>query len=122
MAEPAARFIRLCLDEDVPPAVAVALRRRGFDAVSGHERGRRGRTDPEQLAYAAGDGGALFTFNAADFLRLHRDWIDSGHTHSGIIVAEQAPVGQLTRRLLKLLNSITADEMRNQIYWLPGVG
>jgi len=30
-------FIRLYLDENVHPAVAVALRTRGFDAVSAHE-------------------------------------------------------------------------------------
>ncbi|MFZ2421306.1 MAG: hypothetical protein WA029_09175, partial [Anaerolineae bacterium] len=25
------------------------------------------------------------------------------------------------RRLLHLLNRVTADEMRNQVYWLPGL-
>ncbi len=121
MTGSAALFIRLYLDEDVPPAVATALRRRGFDAVSAHETARWGRTDPEQLAYAAADGRALFTFNAADFLRLHREWLACGRPHGGIIIAEQSPVGEITRRLLKLLNRVTADEMCGQIYWLPGV-
>ena len=78
MAESAARFIRLYLDEDVAPAVAVAIRRRGFDAISVHELGRRGQSDSEQLAHAAADDQTLFTFNAADFLRLHRAWIEQG--------------------------------------------
>lgn len=121
MAESAVLFIRLLLDEDVSPAVAVAVRRRGFDAISVHELGRRGRSDLEQLAHAAADDRALFTFNAADFLRLHREWIEQGRPHGGIIVAEQAAVGETTRRLLKLLNRVTADEMHSQIYWLPGV-
>ena len=121
MAEAAPLFIRLYLDEDVAPVVAAALRRRGFDAISVHDLARWGRSDREQLAYAAADGRALFTFNAADFLRLHREWLASGRSHGGIIVAEQAPVGEITRRLLKLLNRVTADEMCGQIYWLPGV-
>lgn len=120
MAESAALFIRLYLDEDVSPAVAVAIRRRGFDAISVHELGRWGRSDSEQLAYAAADDRTLFTFNTADFLRLHREWIAEGRPHGGIIVAEQAVVGETTRRLLKLLNRVTVDEIRSQVYWLPG--
>lgn len=119
MTTAAALFVRLCLDEDVHPDVAAAVRKHGFDAISVHELGRRGRSDPEQLAYAATDGRALFTFNTADFLRLHREWIEQGRAHAGIIVATQAPVGEITRRLLGLLNRVTADEMGGQIYWLP---
>ena len=48
----------------------------------------------------------------ADFLRLHRAWIEQGRPHGGIIVAEQAAVGETTRRLLKLLNRVTLDGMR----------
>jgi predicted nuclease of predicted toxin-antitoxin system len=120
MAELAGLFIRLYLDEDVHPGVATAVRRRGFDALSTHELGRWGRSDPEQLAYAAAEGRALFTFNAVDFLRLHQAWLEAGRSHWGIIIAEQAPVGEITRRLLRFLNNVTADEMCDQIYWLPG--
>lgn len=112
-------FIRLYLDEDVAPAVADAIRRRGFDALSVHEMRRWGCSEPEQLAYAAAQGRVLFTFNADDFTRLHREWLAAGQPHEGIIVAEQAPVGEITRRLLRLLNRIAADEMHNQLYWLP---
>jgi len=111
-------FIRLYLDEDVQRGVAAALRGRGFDAISAHEVGRWGRSDAEQLAYAAADQRALFTFDAADFLRLHRRWIESGRPHGGISVSAQAPIGEVARRLLNLLNRVAADEMRDQIYWL----
>lgn len=118
MAAPSPLFIRLYTDEDVHRAVAVALRMRGFDAVSVHEGGRWGLSDAEQLAYAAADKRALFTFNAVDFLHLHREWIGAGRSHWGIIVSEQLPTGEVTRRLLQLLNRVTADEMRGQVYWL----
>jgi predicted nuclease of predicted toxin-antitoxin system len=114
-------FIRLYLDEDVHLGLAAALRMRSFDAISAHELGRWGLSDAEQLAYAAADARALFTFNTADFLRLHREWLSTGRPHWGIIVSEQTPIGDITRCLLNLLNRVTADEMRDQFYWLQSL-
>jgi predicted nuclease of predicted toxin-antitoxin system len=121
MAVTPSLFIRLYLDEDVHPAVAVALRARGFDAVSAHEVGRRGVSDAEQLTCAATDGRALLTFNAVDFLNLHRESLETERSHWGIILCEQASVGEVVRRLLQLLNRVAADELCNQIYWLSGL-
>ena len=111
-------FIWLYLDEDVQRGVAVALRGRGFDTVSAHEVGRKGLSDAEQLAYAAAGERALVTFNVDDFLCLHREALESGRPHWGVILSEQAPIGEVTRRLLNLLNRVTADEIRDQVYWL----
>ncbi|MBI2559710.1 MAG: DUF5615 family PIN-like protein, partial [Planctomycetes bacterium] len=41
--------IKLFLDEDVPLAVALALRKRGYDVVHVQELGRKGKPDSEQL-------------------------------------------------------------------------
>lgn len=120
MEAPSLLFIRLYLDDDVHRGVAAALRLRGFDAVSVHDLGRWGYSDDDQLTYATASRRALFTFNTADFLQLHRAWIEAGRPHWGIIVSEQLPVGEATRRLLRLLNRVTADEMRDQLYWLQG--
>jgi Domain of unknown function (DUF5615) len=113
-------LIRLYLDEDVHKRVAVALRLRNFDAVSTHEVGGWGRSDEDQLAFAATQGRAIFTFNTPDFLRLHMDWLRGNREHSGIIVSDQIAIGETVRRLLNLLNRVTADEMRNQLRWLQG--
>lgn len=113
-----ALFIRLYLDEDVHRRVAAALRLRQFDVVSAHEVGRWGLSDEEQLTLAAAEGRALFTFNPPDYLRLLWNWLHLGKEHSGIIVSDQLPIGETIRRLLNLLNRVTADEIRNQIYWL----
>lgn len=118
MAAPSPLFIRLYLDEDVHRGVAAALRMRGFDAVSAHDQRRWGLPDAEQLAHAAASERALFTFNTADFLRLQRAWLENGRPHWGVIVSEQLPVGKVVRRLLRLLNRVTADELRDQLYWL----
>lgn len=111
-------FIRLYLDEDVHKRVAHGLRLRNFDVVSAHETGRWGLGDTEQLAYATTSERAFFTFNTADYVRLHTDWVSGNRPHYGIIVSDQLPIGETIRRLLRLLNRVTADEMRNQLYWL----
>lgn len=111
-------FIRLYLDEDVSDRVASALRLRGFDVLSAHDVERWGLSDQEQLRGATAEGRCVFTFNAPYFCRLHTEWMRQDQEHCGIIVSDQLPIGEVTRRLLRLLNSISADEMRNQVYWL----
>jgi predicted nuclease of predicted toxin-antitoxin system len=44
--------IRLYIDEDLSDRVAVALRSKGFDAISAHEVNMRSKTDKEQLDYS----------------------------------------------------------------------
>ena len=114
-------FVRLYLDEDVHERVALALRLRQFDVISAHEIGRWGLSDSEQLSLAAADQRTLFSYNAADYLRLHRQWRQEGMGHCGIIISDQLAIGETVRRLLNLLNSVMADEMRDQIRWLRAV-
>lgn len=111
-------FIRLYLDEDVHKRVAAALRLRHFDAVSAHEVQRWGLTDEAQLAQATAEGRTLFTYNTPDYVHLHFDWLERGQQHSGIIVSDQLPISETIRRLLGLLNRVTAEEMKNEIRWL----
>lgn len=111
-------FIRLYLDEDVHKRLAAALRLRQFDVVSVHELGRQGLSDEAQLLLATQERRTLFTYNVADFLHLHLDWAARGETHAGIILSDQLPLSETLRRLLKLLNHLTADEMQGQAYWL----
>jgi len=111
-------FIRLYLDEDVHKRLAVALRLRQFDVISVHELGRWGLGDEEQLTLAAQDGRALFTYNVEDYLKLHLAWHTREQTHAGLILSDQLSLSETLRRLLKLLNHVSADEMRGQAYWL----
>ena len=111
-------FIRLYLDEDVHKRLANGLRLRNFDVFSVHDTGCNGLSDRDQLAYAVQEQRALFTYNILDYLQLHLECLELGQEHFGIIVSDQQPIGETMRRLLNLLNQITADEARNQIYWL----
>jgi hypothetical protein len=111
-------FIRLYLDEDVHKRVATALRLRHFDVIGAHEIDRLGMDDDMQLQFATEHDRALLIFNTTHYLYLHQARLRERKGHAVIIVSDQLPIGETIRRLLNLLNHVTADEIRNQLYWL----
>jgi uncharacterized protein with PIN domain len=106
-------FVRLYVDADITYKLAQALRARGFDAVAAYEVGMAEASDDEQIAYAATEGRAVLTCNAQDFTPIFRDYWSNQRDHSGIIVSEQLAFGEMLRRVIQFLNSVTADEMRD---------
>ncbi len=106
-------FVALYTDADITPKLARLLRERGFDAVAAHEVGNAELEDAEHLAYAASQGRAILTYSSKDYAPLVDQYWWAGKEHHGIIVSEQLPVGELLRRVLRFLNTMTADEMRN---------
>ncbi|HKI05090.1 MAG TPA: DUF5615 family PIN-like protein [Thermoanaerobaculia bacterium] len=111
-------FIELYLDEDVDVLVADLLRARGFVAVTTLEAGRLRATDADQLAFAADQRNAFLTHNRADFEALARGYFAEGRSHNGIIIAVRRPPHEIVRRLLAILNQVTADEMRDQTRYI----
>jgi hypothetical protein len=111
-------MIRLFLDEDVPESVAAGLRLRGYDVVTTRQAGRRGLTDAQQLDYAHSGGRLFFTHNIADFTQLHVEYVRKGREHSGILLAQQLPIGVIVTAMLKFLSSSKAKNVRNQLVWL----
>jgi hypothetical protein len=112
-------FIRLYIDEDVHGNLSIVLRQEDYDVLTVNEAKRNGLSDAEQLAYATEQKRAIFTFNAADFIVLHLDYLQAERSHAGIIVSKQISLEETIHRLLFLLNQITADEIYNQLRWLP---
>jgi hypothetical protein len=110
--------IRFFTDEDVWFQVALDLRAAGFDAVSAAEAIRIGHDDPGQLGRATNSGRALVTFNVGDFARLHHVWMRERRHHWGVIVSQQRPIGELSRRLLNLARNRTAEELRDRLEFL----
>jgi len=78
--------LKLYLDEDLSPRVVRLLCERGLDATGAHEVGQAGRSDLEQLRYAAREGRSLVTRNVADFLELVRQLINRQESHAGILL------------------------------------
>lgn len=58
------------------------------------------------------------TFNVGDFMHLHAEYFQAQMTHWGIIVSKRLPIGEVVKRMLHLLNSLTADEMQNRLEYL----
>ena len=111
-------FISLYLDEDVDVLMATLVRAHGFDAISTQEAGQSGNSDPEQLAYAISQHRTIVTHNRGDFEDLARDYAARGQEHYGIILAARNSPYEIRRRLLLILNQVTADEMENQVRYI----
>ncbi|NEQ21612.1 MAG: hypothetical protein F6K28_20825 [Microcoleus sp. SIO2G3] len=114
-------FIRLYIDEDVHGDLGVALRQHGYDMLTVNEAERGGFSDAQQLAFAAEQNRTIFTFNAADFIALHLEYLTEERTHAGIVISKQISIKDTVRRLLYLIAHVSADEMYNQLRWLPPV-
>jgi hypothetical protein len=112
--------LRVYCDEDSQNhALVDALRSRGVEVTTAGEAGLLGQSDEAQLLCAHEQSRVLFTHNAGDFCRLHDQFLGEGRPHAGIVVAEQGfSVGERLRRLLKLADMRTAEDMRGQIEFL----
>jgi predicted nuclease of predicted toxin-antitoxin system len=60
-------------DEDVSVIVAKIIRAHGFKVTCASEVKECGRSDKEQLEYAAKNSHILITHNIRDFIKPHRD-------------------------------------------------
>ncbi len=50
---------------------------------------------------------------------VERRWLNrQARPYAGIIVSKQHPIRETIRRLLGLLNHVTAGEMQNQFWWI----
>src|ERR1700693_56759 len=113
--------VRLYLDEDaMRKALVFGLRARNVDVLTAAEAEMINRDDQDHLAAAAASGRGLYTFNVADYCVLHEAWLAEKRLHAGIIVAQQQrySAGEELRRLMRLISTVTAEEMRNQIDFL----
>ena len=111
-------FIDLYLDEDVSVLVAELVRARGFSALTARDARQLHVSDADQLAYAVRQHKTLLTHNRADFEALAQAYLVAGQSHSGIIMAVRHPPYEIARRLLLILNQVTADEMHNQLRYI----
>lgn len=57
-------------------------------------------------------------FDALTTGEAERQLFHSGREHAGIFFAVRRLPGEIARRLLVILNALTADEMKNQVRYL----
>jgi hypothetical protein len=78
------------VDDDIGMKPTLAgLHRLGIEVDPCDAFGMRGAEDGQHLAFAHAIGRTLVTANRRDFARIHGEWMASGETHSGIILADQ---------------------------------
>ena len=111
-------FVDLYLDEDVNVLIADLMRARGFQVTTTQAAGQKGSTDANQWAFATSQGKAILTHNRVHFEALAQRYFDEKKPHSGIILAVRQPPKELSRRILILLDSMTADEIENPIRYI----
>ena len=112
-------LIKLYLDEDtINRRLINALRSRGIDVLTAKEAEKIQVSDHDHLIYAASLGRTVFTFNTRDFVKLHKEYLSRGRHHAGIIVSGQVQVAVILRRLLRLLNTRSAADMRDWLEYL----
>ena len=111
-------FARIYLDEDVDVLVADLLQAREFHALTTRDAERLGENDAAQLEFAANANMALVTHNRADFEALHQRWLADGQGHWGILIATRRRPHAVTANLLRLLDRLTADDLRDQLLYL----
>lgn len=117
--------ISLYLDEDTMDEDLVrALRARGVELMTVREAELLGKSDEEQLLYAADHGYVVYTFNVGDFMALHTKFLQEGLSHGGIILGEQRrwSVGEQMRRLIRIIDSKSAEGMKDQFSFLSAWG
>jgi Domain of unknown function (DUF5615) len=115
--------IRLYIDEDaMAEALVQALTERGVDVTTANRENMVCRADPEHLAHATDLNRVLYSFNVGDFCQIHSEWLAANKPHAGIIVASQKKfsIGEQMRRLLQIVNTLSAEEMENQLEFLSG--
>ncbi len=104
--------MRFYLDENVAFAVARMLRVAGIDTLTVSYAGMRGKTDPEQLAYATRLGRVLVTRDV-DFEELARQ----SSEHAGVVYAWAYRVTNqaLVDELINLHKTGTNEAMRGHL-------
>ena len=78
--------MKVYLDEDLSPSIALLLRQRRVDATSAHEIGNSQLGDRAQLEYATHEARAIVTRNVVDFLGLAGDAVATNTRHAGIVL------------------------------------
>jgi hypothetical protein len=101
-----------------------SLRARGIDVISALEVNMLRRDDDEQLDFATAQNRVICSFNIRDFNRIHKEYMEAGKEHAGIILVQQQQfsVGEYVRRIQSLMAQKSIEEMHNWIEFLSGWG
>ncbi len=123
-------FAKLLCDIMIPSEFSAAIRAQRYDVVEVRLLPKETQRDDRAILWeAARQRRAVITCNYSDpksnFCLIHEEWRSKKKTHFGIILVPQAQISSRLRRwevrdrLLNFLNQRTAEELKNQLFWLP---
>ena len=107
----------LHLDEDTQGRfLAAALEALGLAVHMSGPSGMDRSPDADQLRFTTDRGWVIYTSNTRDFAVLHRDWLNAGQSHAGIIyrTRQQWSIGEQSRRIERTWRTLSAAEMVNR--------
>jgi uncharacterized protein with PIN domain len=104
--------LRFHLDENVDPAIALALRRAGIDVTTSQEANLLSQSDVAQLEFARSESRILVTHDD-DFLILNSQEVE----HNGIVYCQKTAksIGGIVRMLMLLFEVATPEEMKGRV-------
>lgn len=70
------------------------------------------------MEYAADKRRAVVTFNVRDYVPIAIQYVEDGKEHYGVVVSRELSHGELKRRVTKLLESVTSEELMNAVRYL----
>jgi predicted nuclease of predicted toxin-antitoxin system len=109
---------KLLLDEQIWKYLARLLREQGFDVIHVNEVDLDATPDEQIMEYAVGKHRAVVTFNVRDYVPIAIQYAEDGKEHYGVVVSKELSHGELKRRVTKLLESVTAEELMNVVRYL----
>lgn len=110
----------LYTDHHIQSAIITGLRRGGIEVPTTQEEGT-GRLEDELLLERAVALNRILLTEDKDFFRIAARWWSQGRDFPGIIHVDQdgARVGKLIEDIMLIVMLSSAEEMRNQIQWVP---
>ena len=112
------RPIKLVLDEHIWGGLADALSQQGHDVIHIANTDQSGLDDEPLLAFAVAQERAVLTYNVRHFVPLVARWYETGREHAGVILSVQLQPGELLHQVKRLLETLSADDLRNTVRWL----
>jgi predicted nuclease of predicted toxin-antitoxin system len=91
--------MKLYLGEDVPTAIADALRRQKVDVLTTQETGNAQAPDAAQLQFAAAARRCIVTRNVKHFSQLAQQAVCEQRPHAGIVLISAGYQGNEVRRI-----------------------
>ena len=115
-------MLRLASDEDVHGGIIRGLRRRapGLDVVRVQDVGLDHTPDPLILEWAAGEGRTLITGDVNTMVGFAWGRVKAGQPMPGVLALRgNAGIGQAIDDILLVAKCYTAEEMKDQVLYLP---